>query len=181
MSAVLQIPPPGCDHCGDKRRVWNQWAGKEIRCVHCTTVKVKQDRSGLDQLTKDEAAQREQRAIDAGEPVKYTGHDWTVAMLVMWGRMVRDGGIGYPSMSSFEKARIGRGGGRDPISKLPPDIEVVDHAVSVAPVEHKTLLIEHYTKTGYASEKAARLGISRSAYFVRKDAAERYIATEIGA
>ncbi len=36
MSAVLNITPPACDHCKDKRLVWNQWADRDIRCPKCT-------------------------------------------------------------------------------------------------------------------------------------------------
>lgn len=177
MNAALAI----CDHCEGKRQVWNQWAGGFIRCVKCTQPPRNPDRSAFDQINAAEAGRREQRAINDAEPVRYTGLDWTIAMLALWGRMVRDRGIGYPPMSTTEKARIGRGGGADPLIPLPPDIEAIDNAVSAAPIELKILLIEHYTKDGYAVEKAARLGISRSLYFVRKSQAERHIANEIGA
>jgi hypothetical protein len=35
MNAALSIP--ACDHCADKRLVWNQWRERYIRCPRCTT------------------------------------------------------------------------------------------------------------------------------------------------
>lgn len=176
MNAALAI----CEFCNGKRKLWNQWAGKEIRCAHCTRRDRTMDSSGLVQITKDEAARREQQAIEAGEPNKYTGLMWTVDLLYRWGKMVRDNGIGYPHMAATEKARIGRGG-KDHSTPFTPDLEAVDRAVTKAPVDFKTILVEHYTKFGYVSEKAAHLGISRQTYYQRKASAERHIATEIGA
>jgi DNA-directed RNA polymerase specialized sigma24 family protein len=83
-------------------------------------------------------------------------------------------------MSTTEKARIGRGGGRDQLSPLPPDLEAVDQAVASARVDFRTVLVEHYTKFGYVTEKAAHLGISRQTYYSRKASAENYIAKCIG-
>lgn len=130
-------------------------------------------------MSQNEAARSEQQAIERGEPAKFTGLDWTVCKLNEWGRWVRDRGIGFPPMAATEKARIGRGG-RELNRELPPDLEVIDQAVAAAPIDYKAILVEHYTKFGFASEKAARLGISRSSYFTRKTSAERYIATAIG-
>jgi hypothetical protein len=35
LSAVLASP--SCEHCDDKRQVWNQWRERWIRCPRCTT------------------------------------------------------------------------------------------------------------------------------------------------
>jgi DNA-directed RNA polymerase subunit RPC12/RpoP len=169
-----------CLNCRDARYIEHPLLG-HIRCPRCTTRKRKIDRSGLDQISKDEAARREQQQIDAGEPTRYTGLAWTVDQLYQWGKFVRDHGIGYPPMAATEKARIGRGGsGYHWNTPFPPDLEAIDRAVAIAPVDYKTVLVEHYSKFGFANEKAARLGISRQTYYQRKASAERYIATAIG-
>lgn len=152
-----------------------------IRCARCTRREPRLDSSGLEQISRDEAERREQSGIEQGKPAKFTGLDWTITKLYEWGRWVRDNGIGYPPMSATEKARIGRGGKPgDRSDALPAEIEAIDRAVCVAPVDFKTVLIEHYTKFGYNAEKAARLGISRQTYYQRKASAERYVATAIG-
>lgn len=169
-----------CEHCDDKRQVWNETLGRNIRCPQCSRRR-RMDPSGLQQVNQAERARREQQAITRNEPSKFTALDWTIAKLYEWGRWVRDNGIGYPPMSTTEKARIGRGGKPgDRSDALPGELEAIDRAVSTAPVEYKTLLIEHYTKFGYNSEKAVRLGISRQTYYQRKASAERYVATAIG-
>lgn len=136
----------------------------------------------MHELVRIEAEHREQLAIDdeANPPAKFTGLDWTVCKLNEWGRWVRDRGIGYPPMAATEKARIGRGGKGELNKELPPDLEVIDQAVASAPIDFKAVLVEHYSKHGYATEKAARLGISRQTYYKRKTSAERHIATSIG-
>lgn len=169
-----------CAHCQDKRQVWNQWAGGFIRCVKCTQPPRKPDRRAFDQLNAAAAERREQRAIDVQDPTKYTGLACTVDLLYQWGRMVRDHGIGFPPMAATEKARIGRGGGQDLNTPFPPDLEAVDRAVTRAPIDYKTVLVEHYTKFGYITEKAAHLGISRETYYKRRAAGERHIANELG-
>jgi hypothetical protein len=179
MNAAVPLASPDCPHCRDTLIVRHPAMGF-IRCTWCTRRKRRLDDSGLKQVSENEAAYREQRAINAGFAAKFTGLDWTVSKLGQWGRMVRDHGIGYPSMAAIEKAIFGRGGGRDPLSHLPPDLEVIDNAVARSPVEYKTVLIEHYTKTGHVSEKWAHLGISRSTYFQRKASAERHVANVIG-
>ena len=181
MSAVLAevINHDACPGCNGQRKVWSAAFKRKIRCTTCT--KPRPSREAMRLLAeRSRAAEREQRAVDAGEPARYTGLDWTISKLRQWGRMVMDGGLGYPPMSTTEKARIGRGGGQDSNIELPPDLEVIDNAVATAPVEFKTVLVEHYSKDGMPSEKAAHLGISRSMYYARKLSAERYIATVLG-
>lgn len=179
MNAAVPLIAPDCPHCRDTRIVRHERMGF-IRCTWCTRRKPRLDDSGLRQVSENEAARREQVSIERHEALATTGHDAICSLLVVWGRMVRDRGPGYPSMSSHEKARIGRGGGRDPLVRLPPDIEVIDNAVTAAPVDYKAVLIEHYTKGGYVNEKAAHLRISRSTYYARKASAERHVANEIG-
>ncbi len=173
-----------CPRCIGSRKIKHKRLGV-IACPLCSHGK-RLDPSGLKQVSEDDAARRAQ-TIE--EPRKATGHDTVRSLLALWGRLVRDRGIGYPSMSTTEKARIGRGGGSDFAPKLPPDIEALDQAISRANeilsarndrVTVKALLGEHYTKSGRAADKAAHLGISRTWYFTAKAKAEMHIATAIG-
>jgi hypothetical protein len=99
---------------------------------------------------------------------------WIKAKLTQWGRRCRALGLGYPGMSATEKARIGRGGSFDGPC-LPPDLEEIDHAVTVSPRDYRIVLIERYTKHGNAQIHAARLLIAESTYFARLKSAERHI------
>lgn len=126
------------------------------------------------------AAEREQKAVDT-EPVRQiTDIDWVRSKLYQWGRFVRERGNGYPPMAATEKARIGRGGGENTVIPFPPDLEVIEQAVSALLPARKALIVEHYTKNGYPTQKAARLGIARSTYYSRKDEAEADIANYLG-
>lgn len=167
-----------CMRCHGARMVYSAAFRRQIRCPECNH-RHRTDASGLRQIT--EAARLEQEAVDRGEPAKFTGLDWTITKLREWGRWVRDRGIGYPNMAATEKARVGRGGlpGQEETS-YPPDIEVIDRAVAESPTDYKTIIVEHYTKTGFTTEKAAHLGISRQTYYQRKASAERHIANLIG-
>lgn len=176
-AAVALNSAPDCPHCRDTRIIRHSRMNF-IRCTWCTRRKPRLDDSGLKQVSEAEAARREQRTINAGAAAKFTGIDWTISKLNEWGRVVRDKGIGYPSMAAIEKAIFGRGGAY--LFSLPPDLEVIDNAVARSPVDFKVILIEHYTKDGHYMEKAAHLGISRSTYFARKASAERHVANEIG-
>jgi hypothetical protein len=167
-----------CEHCEDRRAVDSPTLGV-IRCPRCTRREVKRDASGLEQITREEAERREQLAIDAGRAKPQTGLACTIALLQQWGRFVRENGIGYPSMSTTEKARVGRGYA-EKNSAFPPDLEAIDAAVCKAPIDYKTILVEHYTKFGYVYEKAGRLSISRQTYYQRKASAERHVANAIG-
>src|SRR5690242_20355740 len=92
---------------------------------------------------------------------------WIRLKLTQWGRVCRVLGIGYPTMSATEKARIGRGGSFGGPS-LPPDLEEIDHEIAVAPAEHKIVLVEVYTKSGGWRDHAVRLALGKDAYFDRK-------------
>lgn len=81
-------------------------------------------------------------------------------------------------MSSHEKVRSG-GGVMALEYELPPDLLAVEEAVNRSPVEHRVILIEHYTKDGDGFQHAARIGISRQHYFKRKRAAEAHIAVAV--
>jgi hypothetical protein len=107
---------------------------------------------------------------------KYSEADlcWIRMKLTQWGRRCRALGIGYPCMTSTEKARIGRGGLFYGPS-LPEDLEAIDAAVSRAPIGYKNVLIERYTKGGDSELHAARLLIARSTYFDRLKSAEKHI------
>jgi hypothetical protein len=171
---------PDCSHCRDTRIINHPRLGY-IRCPKCTRRAPRLDPTVFEELTREESARKEQEAVDRGEATKVTGLDWTICKLCEWGRWVRDKGIGYPRMSSHEKMRVGNGGvpGQNP-TDYPPDIEVIDRAVSESPIDYKTILVEHYTKNGYVAEKAAHLGISRQTYYQRKASAERHVANSIG-
>lgn len=99
--------------------------------------------------------------------------------LTRWGRICRALGIGYPSMAATEKARIGRGGAFDGPS-LPPDLAEIDYEVTVAPAEHKRILIEVYTKSGAWREHALRLGLGKDAYYDSRKRAEVYLNARLG-
>jgi DNA-directed RNA polymerase specialized sigma24 family protein len=182
MSAAIAITFD-CDRCEDAKQIQHPTMG-DIRCPRCNPRKRKPDPSGLALLSRREAERREQEAVNATDLAeelrRQTGIAGTVALLLQWGRRVRDRGLGYPSMAAIEKARVGRGFGREAITELPPDLQAVDLAVSQSPVDFKAVLVEHYTKAGFGSEKAARLGISRSTYYQRKASAERHVANLIG-
>lgn len=179
---LAKVTNTACENCGDTRRVWSSFIGKKIRCPRCT--KPKPSPYGMQMLIDSErrrlAAEREQRAIDTLPVRQITGIAWTVSKLYEWGRFVRDRGIGYPPMAATENARIGRGGGQDVVTKFPPDLEVIDQAVCAAPTDYKVILVEHYTKSGFATEKAGRLRISRQTYYQRKARAEQHIANTLG-
>jgi hypothetical protein len=94
--------------------------------------------------------------------------------LSLWGRLCRAVGVGYPTMSTTERARIGRGGSFDGPS-LPDDIAEIDALVARIPPQHKLILVEAYTKSGEWYDHAARLQLSKDAYFRRKKTAEVYL------
>jgi hypothetical protein len=99
---------------------------------------------------------------------------WTRAKLTQWGRKCRALGTGFPSMSTTEKARIGRGG-RFSGPALPPDLEEIDVIVSRAPKHHQAILVEAYTKSGSGSQHAGRLRFSLRDYWRRKTEAEEHV------
>jgi hypothetical protein len=103
---------------------------------------------------------------------------WIRIQLTAWGRLCRAMGIGYPHMSTTERARVGRGGVSDGPS-LPDDLAEIDYEVAVAPIEHKIILIEAYTKGGHWTEHAVRLGMNKDKYYSRKESAELYLNTQV--
>lgn len=55
-----------CSRCDGKRQVWNQWAGKNIRCPLCTTAAVKIDAKGTKEFfeyQRDNLSGTEKRRI----------------------------------------------------------------------------------------------------------------------
>jgi hypothetical protein len=94
--------------------------------------------------------------------------------LTLWGRISRALGIGYPTMSSHEKARIGRGGVFNG-PHMPDDLIEIDVAIARAPPQHKLMLVEVYTKEAHWREHAARLHLSEDGYFRRKKKAEVFL------
>ena len=104
--------------------------------------------------------------------------------LRLWGLICRRMGVGYSSMSSHEKARIGRGGVFEG-PNLPPDLVEIDAEVSRCPPQHRLMLVECYTKNGDWKDHIARLRhhriiiLSVSAYYRRKNSAEVYLNTRL--
>lgn len=94
--------------------------------------------------------------------------------LTLWGRLCRAMGPGYPTMSSHEKARVGRGGAFDG-PNLPDDIAELDSQVARCPPQHKLILVECYTKSGDYLDHAARLRLSVDAWYRRRKSAEVYL------
>ena len=76
--------------------------------------------------------------------------------LRLWGSVCRRIGVGYASMSSHEKARIGRGGAFDGLT-IPDWLAHIDHGVAQLPSHHKLYIVEHYTKHGNRHDHIARL------------------------
>lgn len=102
--------------------------------------------------------------------------------LRLWGSVCRRMGVGYASMSSHEKARVGRGGVFDG-PNIPEWLADIDSGVTRCPPHHKLMLVEVYTKSGDWKDHIARLRHHRiviqsvSAYYRRKNSAEVYLNT----
>jgi hypothetical protein len=94
--------------------------------------------------------------------------------LTMWGRLCRAVGIGYPTMSATERARVGRGGSFDGPT-LPDDLAAIDVAVARVEPHHKLILVECYTKYGDWQDHAARLQLTKPTFFRRKNLAEKRV------
>jgi hypothetical protein len=101
---------------------------------------------------------------------------WLRIRLTRWGRLCRAMGIGYPTMSSHEKARVGRGGVFDG-PYLPDDVAEVDSAVAKLQPQHKLVIVEYYTKSGTVVEHAAHLSMTRDKFYRRKNLAENRLNT----
>jgi hypothetical protein len=126
----------------------------------------------------DELRQYFSNAETASHQYRTIDLSWTRVKLAEWGRCSRVQGLGYPSMSTTEKARIGRGGrGSDP--SLPPDLEDIERVVAHAPRRHKTILVEAYTKRGTTRQHAARLGFSVGDYWRRRTRAELFVSQRL--
>jgi hypothetical protein len=96
---------------------------------------------------------------------------WIRRQLYHWGLRNRAQGIGYPTMATMEKARVGRGGVFEGPS-LPPDLEDVDLAVRRLEPQHKLVIAECYTHWGTHADHMIRLRMSERTYFRRKNLAE---------
>jgi hypothetical protein len=99
---------------------------------------------------------------------------WIRIKLYEWGIRNRVQGIGYATMSSHEKARVGRGG-RFEGPSLPPDLEEIDLAVRKIEPQHKLVIAECYTHYGTHDDHRIRLRLSRATYFRRKNLAEQRV------
>ena len=83
-----------------------------------------------------------------------------------------------PSMSTTEKARMGRGGiGGD--REMPADLQEIDHIVCIAPPQEKRVLIVYYTQRGYPEEKAARLDMTLREFKDVRERAESFVAMNL--
>jgi hypothetical protein len=101
---------------------------------------------------------------------------WIRIKLYEWGVRNRAEGIGYPTMSSHEKARVGRGGVFEGPS-LPPDLEEVDQAVRRLEPQHKMVIAECYTHRGTHDDHMIRLQMPARTYYRRKNIAEQRVYT----
>jgi hypothetical protein len=97
-------------------------------------------------------------------------------LLTVWGRVCQVMGVGYPSMASFERARVGRGGVFDG-PNIPDWLADIDWCVTTSLPQHKLIIVEAYTKSGDWRDHAARLKLSVDSYFRRKKRAEVYLNT----
>lgn len=104
---------------------------------------------------------------------------FTRRRLSEWGRWAKGGLPSMPTMSSTEKARIGRGG--TPNLDMPPDIAEVDIIVCRADPAQRLILIVHYVQAGTLGEKAARLNLSRHSFRRHLDRAEWYVNSALDA
>jgi hypothetical protein len=99
-------------------------------------------------------------------------------LLTQWGRWSRTSMPGrLPSMSTTEKARIGRGGTGD--SEMPYHIAEIDHIVCTAEPTERTALIVYYAQEGSLPDKAARLGLTRSEFRARIERGESFVAINL--
>ena len=105
------------------------------------------------------------------------GDWWVRARLRAWGHWARGGIPSMPTMSTTEKARIGRGG--VPIDDMPIPIAEVDSAVRRAPADQRIVLILTYAQPGPIYAKAQRLHITRWTFKRRLERAESFIALNL--
>lgn len=99
---------------------------------------------------------------------------WIRRQLTDWGVRSRVRGIGYPTMSTTEKAIRGRGGAyHEP--QLPPDLEEIDQAVRLLEPYYKSVIVECYTHYGTHAEHMGRLRLSKATYFRHKNVAEKRV------
>src|SRR5277367_6189489 len=98
---------------------------------------------------------------------------WITQRLNAWGSWARGGLPSLPTMSSIEKARIGRGGVEN--LSMPSHIAEVDHLVCTAEPPIRIALIVCYAQRGSFEEKAQRLGLTRWALRRRKEQGEAYV------
>jgi hypothetical protein len=99
---------------------------------------------------------------------------WIRIKLYEWGLRNRAHGIGYPTMTSHEKARIGRGGLFCEAS-LPQDLEEIDVAVGRLEPQHRMMIAECYTHRGTHEDHMIRLRMPARTYFRRKNVAEQRV------
>lgn len=102
---------------------------------------------------------------------------WVIRRLTFWGRWAKGGLPSLPTMSSIERARMGRGG--RPSDEMPEDIAEVDHAVCIAPAPLKRALISYYAMRGTLEDKALNCGISRREFLRRKERGESFIHQQL--
>jgi len=99
---------------------------------------------------------------------------WIRRQLYEWGVRNRVRGIGYATMSSHEKARVGRGGSFDGPS-LPQDLEDIDLAVRRLEREDRAIIAECYTHYGTHWDHMIRLRLPERTYYRKKKAAEQAV------
>lgn len=115
------------------------------------------------------------KAASGDQEMEVSDLTWLRLKLSQWGHRSKAIGIGFPSMSTTERARIGRGGVYTGPA-LPPDLELLDLAVSKSQPQHKLIVVETYTKDGYARDHAVRLRLSLRSYWRRRTMAETHVS-----
>lgn len=99
---------------------------------------------------------------------------WIRVQLAAWGVRCRARGLGLPTMSATEKARIGRGGTFEG-PYLPPDLEEVDRAVGRLSPGHRCVINEIYLHRGTHEDHMIRLRLPKWSYYRRKNLAEQQV------
>lgn len=98
---------------------------------------------------------------------------YTRLLLTDWGRWAKGALPEMPTMSSIEKARIGRGG--KPSYEMPAHIAEVDKIVCHAPQPEKSVLIAFYTRSDALHLKALSCRMNRWRFRRVLQRAESYV------
>src|ERR1700675_3751062 len=101
----------------------------------------------------------------------------TRRLLRRWGHWAGGGIIGFPQMSAFMRIQMGSRSSIDP--RTDADILACDKAVASAELCHRKMLIRHYCTQGTSREKAGKVGLQRSRYYVLLSDSEWFVHTTL--